>query len=101
MCCAKSAVVVLPASLARAALPPGRPSPPQLTRDDEPGKGTGSPGSTGPGCPLGGACGEAVVQGSVPAAGAGDPDGLADGLGGSDEDDEFLCPGDRGVQQVP
>jgi len=45
--------------------------------------------------------GEAVVQGGVVAAGAGDPDGLADGLGGSDKDDEFLGSGDGGVQQVP
>ena len=50
---------------------------------------------------MGGAAGEAVVQGGVAAAGAGDPDGLADGLGGSDEDDEFLGPRDGGVQQVP
>jgi hypothetical protein len=50
---------------------------------------------------VSGAFGEAVIQGGVAATGTGDPDGLADRLGGSDEDDEFLRSDDGGVQQVP
>ena len=41
-----------------------------------------------PVAPREGACGESVVQGGVSAAGAGDPDGLADGLGRPDEDNK-------------
>src|SRR5664280_2256479 len=54
-----------------------------------------------PHAPGGSAPGEAVGQGGVAPAGAGDADGLADGFRGTDEDDEFLGAGDGGVEQVP
>ena len=41
-----------------------------------------------------------MVQGGVPPAGAGDPDGLADGLGRPDEHNKQFRAGDGGVEQV-
>ena len=41
-----------------------------------------------------------MVQGGVPPAGAGDPDGLANGLGRPDEHNKLFRAGDGGVEQV-